>query len=362
MPVITSADAMLVDVPVENVRTDAIQSFLKQETIVVDLTTDDGTPGRGYAYTIGTGGRAVLSMLRDHLLPTLIGLDVRRPEHIWRHAFSQTRATTIGAITSLALAAIDTAVWDARCRHAGESLWRMAGGARQEVSLYDTEGGWLHIDAETLVQNVLAARDGGWQGSKIKVGSANPRRDLERLLAVRDAVGAEYPLMVDANQALSLADARALARMLEPVGLSWLEEPLPAEDVTSHARLAESTGIPIAVGESLYSLGQFTEYLARGAATIVQPDVARVGGITPWLKVAHLAEAFNTPVCPHFLMEIHVSLVAAVPHGRIVEYIPQLRAITRSELAVVGGRATAPDEPGIGIDWDDDAMEDLRVM
>ncbi|MFD6698239.1 MULTISPECIES: mandelate racemase/muconate lactonizing enzyme family protein [unclassified Microbacterium] len=359
---ITAARAALVDIPVETVRTDAVQSFLKQETIIVDLDTDGGVSGRGYSYTIGTGGRAVLSMLRDHLLPAVIGQDVRRPEAVWHHAFSQTRATTTGAITSLALAAIDTAVWDARCRSHGEPLWRAAGGTNPEVPLYDTEGGWLHIDTDTLVANTVAARDGGWQGSKLKVGSPDPARDVERLTAVRDAVGPGYRLMVDANQGQTLADARARARALEPVGISWFEEPLPADDVSAHARLVDSTSIPIAVGESLYSVAQFKEYLARDAATVVQPDVARVGGITPWLKIAHLAEAFNVPVCPHFLMELHLSLVAAVPNGRIVEYIPQLRAVTTADIVVVDGRATAPETPGIGIAWDDDALDDLRVL
>jgi L-alanine-DL-glutamate epimerase-like enolase superfamily enzyme len=361
MPVITDARAMLVDIPVETARTDAVQSFLKQETILVDLVTDDGTPGRGYSYTIGTGGGAVLAMLRHHLLPAVLGQDVRRPEAVWRHLFTQTRATTVGAITSLALAAVDTAVWDARCRRDGEPLWRAAGGARPDVPVYDTEGGWLHIDTETLIANTLAARDGGWHGSKLKIGSPDPRRDVERLAAVRDAVGPGYRLMVDANQGLTLADARALAHALESSDVSWLEEPLPADDVSAHARLVESTSIPVAVGESLYSVAQFKEYLTRDAATVVQPDVARVGGITPWLKIAHLAEAFNVPVCPHFLMELHVSLVAAVPNGRMVEYIPQLRAVTAGELPVAEGRTLAPDEPGIGIAWDDDALERHRV-
>ena len=123
---------------------------------------------------------------------------------------------------------------------------------------------------------------------------------------------------------------------------------MPADDVTGHVRLASSTSIPIAVGESLYSVSQFREYVAAGGAGIVQVDVARVGGITPWLKVAHLAETFNLEVCPHFLMELHVSLTAAVPNGRYVEHIPQLRAITRSEMEVVDGHAVAPDAPGLG--------------
>ena len=141
-----------------------------------------------------------------------------------------------------------------------------------------------------------------------------------------------------------------------------IEEPLPADDVSGHVRLSRATAIPVAVGESLYSAAQFREYLERGAASIVQVDAARVGGITPWLKVAHLAETFNVDVCPHFLMELHVSLAAAVPNGRYVEHIPQLRAITRTELTVENGHAVPPETPGLGIDWDRDAMDDRRTF
>jgi L-alanine-DL-glutamate epimerase-like enolase superfamily enzyme len=126
-------------------------------------------------------------------------------------------------------------------------------------------------------------------------------------------------------------------------------------------RLSRSTSTPIAIGESLYSIRHFREYMQKGACSIVQVDVGRIGGITPWLKVAHAAESFDIPVCPHFLMELHVSLVAAVPNGRYVEYIPQLRAITTAEIEIVDGHALAPDTPGIGIAWDWDAIEDRRV-
>ena len=117
----------------------------------------------------------------------------------------------------------------------------------------------------------------------------------------------------------------------------------------------------IAIGESLYSMRHFREYMQKGACSIVQVDVGRIGGITPWLKIAHAAEAFDIPVCPHFLMELHVSLTAAVPNGRYVEHIPQLRAITSSEMAIVDGHAVAPDSPGLGIDWDQDAIDNRRV-
>ena len=361
MTQITTATVSLIDLEVETVRTDATQSFVKQETIMVTIATNEGLSGTGYAYTIGTGGRSVTALLRESLLPLLIGRDSRDIEALWRLAHNATHATTVGAITSLALAAIDTALWDLRCLRADQPLWRMAGGFSQSVPLYDTENGWLHLSVDELVAGATAAQSRGWGGTKVKVGKPSGAEDVERLRAVRNAVGPHFDLMIDANQALTGAEAIRRAAAFAQLDLFWFEEPLPADDVAGHIRLAESTSIPVAVGESLYSVGQFGDYLARGAASIVQTDAARIGGITPWLKVAHLAEAFNVDVCPHFLMELHVSLVAAVPNGRYVEYIPQLRAITNDEIAIVDGLAQAPTTPGLGISWNQDALDDRRV-
>ncbi|MEW1863793.1 mandelate racemase/muconate lactonizing enzyme family protein [Streptomyces sp. NBC_00669] len=360
MSSITRAVAYLVDLPVEAERNDAVQSFLKQETIFVEISTADGAAGTGYSYTIGTGGTAVLALLRDYLLPRLHGQDARRIDAIWQDLFAATRATAVGAITSLALAAVDTALWDLRGRQTGLPLWIMAGGARDRVPLYDTEVGWLHLTTEELVAGARKAVAQGRRGIKVKIGKPSAVEDAERLTAVRSAVGPDIDLMVDANQSMTAAEAVRRAALLAPVNLLWLEEPLPADDLDGHAHLARSTTIPVAVGESLYSIGQFAQYLRRGAAGVVQADVARIGGITPWLKVAHLAEAHNVAICPHFLMELHVSLAAAVPNGRYLEYIPQLTAITSSPLAVEDGAALVPRTPGLGIDWDRDAIDALR--
>ncbi|GIG62481.1 mandelate racemase [Longispora fulva] len=361
MNTIIRAEAYLVDVAVETVRTDALQTFVKQETLFVEVTAADGGTGVGYSYTIGTGGTAVLALLRDVLLPRLVGLDGSRVEHVWRELYNVTRATAVGAITSLALAAVDTALWDLRARAAGLPLWVLAGGAKDRIPLYDTEGGWLHLPVEDLVTATKASRDAGWRGAKLKVGKPSAAEDVERLTAVRQAVGDRFDIMVDANQSFTTAEAIRRARLFEPLDLAWFEEPLPADDVAGHEILARSTSLPVAVGESMYSIGQFAEYLRRQAAAIVQVDVARIGGITPWLKVAHAAEASNVTVCPHFLMELHVSLCAAVPNSSYLEHIPQLRAITRTEIAVVDGQALAPMAPGLGIDWDPDAIDDRRV-
>ncbi|WP_181703359.1 mandelate racemase/muconate lactonizing enzyme family protein [Chthonobacter albigriseus] len=351
----------MVDLPPKVKRTDAIQSFVSQETPIVTITDSDGAVGTGYSYTIGTGGSSVMRLLADHLAPRLIGRDADHFEAIWRDLEYATHATTIGAITALAIAAIDTALWDLRARRQGLPLWVLAGGAKDRCPLYTTEGGWLHIEPAALVDDALQAKAKGFRGSKVKIGRPHVSEDVARLTAVRKAVGDTYELMTDANQGFLVDEAIRRADRLRDLDLAWIEEPLPADDIEGHQRLSRSTATPIAVGESLYSIRHFREYLARGACSVVQVDVARIGGITPWLKVAHMAEAFDVPVCPHFLMELHVSLVCAVPNGKYVEYIPQLDDLTTHGMTVADGMALAPAEPGLGIAWDLEAVRNRSI-
>ncbi len=357
---IVRVEALMVDLVPKVKRTDAIQSFVSQETPIVRITDADGAVGIGYSYTIGNGGPAVMSLLQRTFAPRLIGRDAAMVEAIWKDLKFSTHATWVGAITALALAAIDTALWDLRCRRAGLPLAVMAGGARDRIALYTTEGGWLHIDTPALVDDALAAKAQGFGGSKIKVGRPI-HEDVDRLMAVREAVGAGFEILTDANQAFTVDDAIRRVRHYEAADIGWLEEPLPADDVEGHVRLARSTSVPIAVGESMYSLPQFRDYLARGACSVVQVDVARIGGVTPWLKTAHLAESFNVAVAPHFLMELHVALCCAVPNARWVEYIPQLDSLTTEGMRIEDGHAVASGAPGLGIAWDGAAIERLAV-
>src|SRR6266853_3370974 len=360
MAAIERIELSFVDLKPKVRRTDAIQSFVSQETPLVHIFDRDGAFGTGYSYTIGTGGSSIMALLADHLAPMLIGRDAERVESIWRDLLFHTHATSVGAITALALAALDTALWDLRCRRANLPIHIAAGGAKESCPLYTTEGGWLHLPPSALVDDALAAKAKGFGGAKIKIGRPHVAEDVARLSAVRDAVGAAWDIMTDANQGFTLPEAIRRARHLEALDIAWFEEPLPADDIGAHRELARQTSVPIAIGESLYSISQFKDYLEANACSIVQVAVARIGGITPWLKVAHMAEAFNVPVCPHFLMELHVGLCCAVPNSRWVEYIPQLDTITRTQLAIRDGRAYASEEPGLGIDWDSDAIGRLQ--
>lgn len=352
----------MVDLKPKVLRTDAIQSFVSQETPIVRITDSDGAVGVGYSYTIGTGGPSVVALLEHTLSPMIIGREAEAIQSIWNDMLFATHATSVGAITSLAMAAVDTALWDLRCKRASLPLWTMAGGARDSVPLYTTEGGWLHIEPEALIEDALAVQERGFLGSKVKIGKPHLSEDRARLVALREAVGPSYEIMVDANQSFNLSEAIRRADILHEAGVGWFEEPMPADDIEAHVKLASHSKVPIAVGESMYSLSQFKDYLTRGGASIVQADVARVGGITPWLKIAHLAEAHNVAICPHFLMELHVSLVCAVQNARWLEYIPQLDLIANESMQIKDGIARPASEPGIGINWDWAAITGQAVM
>ena len=205
-----------------------------------------------------------MRLLADHLAPRIIGRDADEIEAIWHELEFATHATTIGAITAIALAAIDTALWDLRARKQSLPLWKLAGGAKEKCPLYTTEGGWLHIETEALVDDAVAAKAKGFAGSKVKIGRPHGSEDVARLAAVRKAVGDGYEIMTDANQGFTLDEAIRRAERLRELDLAWIEEPIAADDIDGHVRLAARTSTPIAVGESLYSIRHFREYMAAG--------------------------------------------------------------------------------------------------
>jgi len=203
MAKITTVETLQVDLKPKVKRTDAVQSFESQETPIVKIRDVDGVEGIGYSYTIGTGGSSVVKLLDDHLVPLLIGREADEIERIWRDLFYRVHATTVGALTSIALAAIDTALWDLRSKRAKLPLHKAAGGAKDRIKLYYTEGGWLHIDEGELVEEAQKAKERGFGGTKIKVGRPHVAEDVRRLRAVRQAVGDDFDVMTDAKTAIS---------------------------------------------------------------------------------------------------------------------------------------------------------------
>lgn len=332
------------DVPIEDhsVAIDAIHLV----TCTVD--TADGQTGFGYTYTLSHGGAAVYALLASEIAPALVGRTVDRPEPVWHELWARMLRYGRGGVVSVGMAAADVALWDLLSRAAGLPLYRYIGPHRSAVPVYGSSID-LGYPQDALLETVADWKRRGFTAVKIKVGRSMAE-DLARLTAVRHMLGDGIELMVDANNGWDLPEAGRRIAAMAPFGLTWVEEPLLPDDIVGHAQLQRQSGTPIAAGETLFSVADFARYFRASAMRYVQADVGRLGGITPWLAVAQLAAAEHLPLAPHFLHDLHVHLLCAVPNAHRLEYLPLLDAVMEQPLAVdENGLAAPPQRPGHGI-------------
>jgi L-alanine-DL-glutamate epimerase-like enolase superfamily enzyme len=335
----------------------------------VIVETDAGIRGYGYSGTHAhlATDRLITACIADAFGPLLVGEDPTAVQHLWQKLCYHPPVQWVGrgGITHLALGAIDIALWDIKSKAAGVPLWQLLGGSGQKkITAYNTDGGWLNWDLETLVtdcKNLVEVE--GFTGIKIKVGSPSLQRDLERIERVRDVIGAETRLMVDANGRLNLPTAMELGTRLADFNVAFFEEPLWYDDVEGHRRLAETIATPIALGEQLYLLDHFRTFMAAGAVHYVQPDVVRLAGVTEWWQAADAALAERLPVVPHIgdMMQVHLHCCLAHPACTMLEYIPWLRGCFVEPATVADGFFLPPQLPGAGTTLRDDAIDRFGV-
>jgi len=325
------------------------QKPLVQVAVVVAwITTADGAEGFGFSYSKRAGGPALLEHARE-IAPELIGEDPSDTGRLWDKLQWAGASVGRGGLAVQAIAAFDVALWDLKAKRAGLPLAKLLGAYRDAVRCYNTSGGFLSVPAEEAVANAEAALASGVGGIKLKVGHPNPRVDLERVELARRRLGEDVPLMVDANQQWDRPTALRMGRRLEPYSLVWIEEPLDAFDAEGHAELARQLDTPVATGEMLTSVAEHWRLLEARAVDILQPDAPRVGGITPFLKVAALADHVGVPIAPHFAMELHLHLAAAQPRETWVEHFDWLEPLFNERLELRDGRMLIPNRPGLGL-------------
>jgi L-alanine-DL-glutamate epimerase-like enolase superfamily enzyme len=289
------------------------------EIIVLELTVN-GRLARGFSYTVGVGGTAVRALIQDYCMTELLGRDARYVIGAWHSLFHHLLRTGMGATTTLALAAIDVALWEVRSQASGRPMYLELGGHTPSIPAY-TSGIDLYMAPDELAATQQALKTEGYRWFKIKVGHPDLSVDVARVAAAREALGPDLNLVVDANQAWDLGEAVRRCKAFEPHDIGWMEEPLNTSDVNDHATLRRKTSVPIALGESLYTIEDFRRFLLADAIDIVQADIARVGGFSPWLKIANLAAAWNRPVAPHYLVELSVHALCAVDNGLVLENV-----------------------------------------
>nr|WP_294512025.1 mandelate racemase/muconate lactonizing enzyme family protein [uncultured Rhodopila sp.] len=330
------------------------------ELVTVRLRDSDGAEGVGYTYTTGVGGAAVHALIDQGLRPVLLGADADAIEALWTRMWWKLHYGGRGGSVSLAVSACDIALWDLKARRLGVPLWRLLGGFDPRVPCY--AGG---IDLEFTLDALLAQTDGflqrGFRAIKMKVGRARLSEDVARVRAMRAHLGEDFPLMADANMRWTVDQSIAAARALREFGPVWLEEPTIPDDVAGHARIVREGGVPIATGENLHTLHEFTQMIAAGGVTFPEPDVTNCGGITVFMKIGHLAEAFNLPVTSHGAHDLTVHLLAALPNRSFLEVHGfGLDRFIAQPLVVVDGCAVAPERPGHGVGFDWGALEGVR--
>ena len=359
---IQKVDAALYRIPLPVVLSDSTHGDISHfELITLRLLDTGGVEGMGYTYTVGMNGGAILSTLQRDLAPMLLGAEADRIESLWHKMWWRLHYGGRGGAASFAISAVDIALWDLKARERGEPLWRLLGGNDPQVPCY-AGGIDLQFSLDALLEQTEGNLAKGFRAIKMKVGRAKLSEDLARVKAMREMLGADFPLMVDANMRWSVDEAVRAARGLTPFNVYWLEEPTIPDDVEGHARIVREGGLPVAAGENLHSLWEFAAYVRAGAVTFPEPDITNCGGVTVFMKVAHLAEGFNLPVTTHGAHDITVHCLAAVPNRSYLEaHGFGLDQYIAKPLEIRDGFAVAPERPGHGVSFDWKALAALRA-
>ncbi len=320
--------------------------------VLVFVHDDAGRVGENLIFTLNDRRTRVLRQMVDELADVLVGHDAGHIAGFWARAWKDINFLGHKGVPVVGISALDGALWDLLGKTTGQPLYRLLGGARDRVPAYHSGGLWLSRSQDELVREARSFIDAGFRAMKMRLGSADPAVDLARVRAVREAIGPDIRLMADANQSLTESQAIRLGRGLEAFDLTWFEEPLPAWDVEGLARVAAALDTPIASGETEYTRYGFRRMLELRSADVLMPDLQRVGGVSEFMRVGHMAESHDIPVSSHLFPEASIQVLGALANASYLEYMPWFSPLFNEQLTFENGDAVVPERPGFGFTFD----------
>ncbi len=350
-----------IEVPLEKPIRTAIHDIRSVGALLLFLDGGEGLIGESYLFAPGPRQLKVLEEMVLSFRPALLGTDPEFSEALWRRLWRDINFFGHKGVSVFALSAVDMALWDLRGKARGLPIHRLLGACRDAVPTYASGGLWLASSIDELVAEARAFVAAGFRAVKMRLGRPRLEEDVERVRAVRAAIGPGIALMADANQGFTVDHAIRLGRRLEEFALTWFEEPVPAYDLEGSARVAAALDTPIASGETEYARYGFRDMLAVKAADVLMPDLGRVGGVSEFVKVAHMADAVDVPVSSHIFTEQSIMLVAALGNATYLEHMPWFSLLFREKLEMRDGTVLVPERPGFGFTFDPDVIERYRI-
>lgn len=332
------------------------------ELILVHIETDTGIRGVGFTYTLGPGASAIRALIDTELKPVFMEEDPRDTDRLFARAEARFRAVGFGGLAARAYCAVDVALWDAKAKAAGVPLAKLLGNAKPAAEFVISDAAIGGRDASEALKAAKPHLKQGATGVRVEIGmGGDVQADAERIRAIQEGLGEDAWVAVAAENRFDLSTALALTHFFEDVGVDVFEDPIPAADTVGYEKLARLAEVPIAVGSNFDTRDAFFKVIRDGTIRTIRPDVCRLGGITPLLKVAAVAEAYHVAVSPVRMPEVGVHLacgLACVPH---VDCVSWLREVFTGGPAIEGGKMTPNAEPGVGLSVNEEAVAKWRV-
>jgi L-alanine-DL-glutamate epimerase-like enolase superfamily enzyme len=328
--------------------------------ILVFVYCDSGIVGENLIFTLNARRTRVLQTMVEEVADLVIGRDAGHIAGFWARAWRDINFLGHKGVPVVGISALDGALWDALGKMSNLPIYRILGGAQDRVPVYHSGGLWLSCSDKELVAEAERFAAAGFRAMKMRLGSPEPATDVARVRAVRTAIGPKIKLMADANQGLTESQAIRLGRALEEFDLTWFEEPLPAWDLDGLARVAAALDTPIASGETEYTRYGFRRMLELRSADILMPDLQRVGGVSEFIRVGHMAESYDIPVSSHLFPETSLQVLGALANTIYLEYMPWFSKLYNETIKFAEGQAIVPERPGWGFTFNQDYVSHLE--